>query len=184
MNDEADFKQDLFIGQEWEDRFVKCPIFNNKLQKLPGKKSDFVLLTNNLTLQLKTEVGYVLDKTNPFIGKPYSEDKGKLIRYSENFFIERWSREGVIGGPWQSISHNTDYYAHLFPWDKILFTWKTVSLVECLDSMIERKILKDEKLIKIYNKGYITYGWPINRLMLGENVKTIKTTLDIPSSPC
>ena len=152
---EANFSDDLVTGHSWEIKFANNTIFKNRgITRLGGKGSDFKF-PNSLTLELKTEKGWIhFDK---FVSKQNN------IRCSKNIFVEQYSNlsKKTLGGPFQAIKNNTDYYCSWFPWENELFLWRTYRFVEQLNVLISNNTINPSMVRNILNKGYVTQGWAV-----------------------
>ncbi len=132
------FKHSLAIGQQGEAQLL---LYMPELTKLDGRKADFINEQTGATYELKTD-SYDYNKT-------------------ANFFIETASDAelGKPGGPWQALEHGSTYWLYMFSRNKVLFTFKTLPLVQWLDTHP-----KKYPLISIPNKGWTTLGFKLPRV--------------------
>lgn len=113
------------------------------LERLDGRKSDFLVLATGEQLELKSDQ-YDMDKT-------------------ENFFIEVWSdRERLkVGGPRQALSHGSSIWVYMFPKNRTMFVFDTGALVSWLAENVAVY-----PLINIPNRTWITAGIKVPREVL------------------
>jgi len=88
-------------------------------------------------------------------------NKSISFTLTENFFMERYSYDDKPGGPFQAASKNIDYYIYYYPSHNELFIFNTKQLVRRLD-----RIMKNEKLVNVKNKGYTTRGYKVKRSLI------------------
>jgi hypothetical protein len=134
------FKNSLKVGQAGEEMLLKLwP----DLQRLDGRKHDFIVKSTGQTLELKTDT--------------YS------MAQTPNFFIELWSNldKGKKGGPWQALANGTDLWCYMFAKDKTAFLFNTAELVAALDVLIEKY-----PGVSIPNQSWTTVGCKVPRSVL------------------
>lgn len=133
------FRESLAVGSAGEALFCK---YRPEWERLDGRKHDFVNKLTGDTLELKTDT-YDMKQTR-------------------NFFIERYGHLEKLkpGGPWQAQVNGSTFWSYLFVQNMTLFTWQTSQLVALLDSM------KLPRPSYIYNPGYVTLGYKIERGLL------------------
>lgn len=129
------FSKSLKVGKRGEDTFYQ--MFKDSLIRLDGLESDFIT-KNNKTIELKT------DFYNP--------------KETPNFFLERWSRNSVDGGPWQALKKGSFYYIYFFIATKEIYIFETKELVDELNVLC-----KDSYLIPVRNVGFVTLGYKVAR---------------------
>lgn len=138
---EKEFKKDLKRGHAGEHSFFQ--IFQASITHLDGRNADFEINKTGETIELKTD---------------YYD-----FSLTENFFMERYSYDDKPGGPWQSASKKIDYYIYYYQSHNMLYIFNTEQLVNRLD-----RIMKNEKLVSVKNKGYTTRGYKVNRKLIEE----------------
>lgn len=143
MNEKVfDFNEQERRGKEGELDIIKA--WPNLFKWSDVNEYDLIYTANNKTVEVKTEVGYTLKKT-------------------QNFFMEKYSNNITYkyGGPWRARKDNVDIFISYFIQDKTLFWFDDVkSLVnKCEEGIREYNL--SPRYIK--NKGYYTVGFPIKR---------------------
>ena len=139
-----EFNNSLKEGQYGEELFAKK--YEEKLERLDGLKNDFRVIKSGKTIELKGDY-YDMNRT-------------------PNFFIERFSYRNEIGGPWQALANNNDFFVYWFIKNKVEYIFKTKELVERLD-----KIVDNYELTSIQNIHHVTRGYKIPRTEL-EDIAT------------
>lgn len=135
----ANFKRDLAKGQKAEHNFYMK--YQQHLTRTDGRKGDFEINKNGEVLELKTD--FYDPKATP------------------NMFIELYSYDDVVGGPFQAKQHGVVYFAYWFPTDDLLYLFNVNQLC--------KRIKKLEPTLKkqyIKNSGYITTGYLVERSLL------------------
>lgn len=135
----AEFKKDLKRGHTGEHSFFQ--LFQASVTHLDGRNADFEINKTGETIEIKTD---------------YYDHS-----LTENFFMERYSYDDKPGGPWQSSSKKIDYYIYYYPSHSELYIFNTEQLVRRLD-----RIMKNEKLVNVKNKGYTTRGYKVKRSLI------------------
>lgn len=148
----ADFSTDLGRGLDGELRFLKR--YSHVLTKTDGRKGDFRIISNGDLVELKTEF--------------YSAVR-RIQGYTDNFFIERYSREGVDGGPWQALSGGSKWYFHLYVNCNSLFGTNDIpQLISKVEHLVKQY---DLSLVPIKNLSYVTEGYLIKRKWIADIMK-------------
>ena len=130
------FKTSLKRGQKGEAEFFE--LFADKVTRTEGYIEDFIINRTGKTLDLKTDF-YDMGKT-------------------DNFFMEAFSYGEELGGAWQALKKNVDYYIYFFPSHMEFFVFKTSALVKKLNI-----ICKDQYLINVFNTSHVTRGYKVPR---------------------
>lgn len=135
------FKDDLKFGQDSESRLRAAYPF---LQFSGVRGYDFVIAGTNIKVEKKS------DSYDP---RKYS-----------NFIMERYSREELPGGPWQSDTHGVKYFMYFFVQTNDLYVFDLQKLLTRLEKIIKKEKLK---LFDRWNPNYITryYKVPIEQLI-------------------
>lgn len=134
------FKQSKLIGQKGESIFLT---FNPDIIQLSGLKADFISKTTNTKYELKSD-SYDMNKT-------------------KNFFIERWSKPGKPGGPYQAKQSGSHVYVYFFVKNYTAFFFNIDRLLAKLETL---NLDVDFKLCSVQNEGYTTQGYKIPRELL------------------
>jgi plasmid replication initiation protein len=134
------FNSSLKVGQNGEEIFLAL---NPNITRLSGLKADFVSSKTNTKYELKTDT-YDMTKT-------------------KNFFIERWSKPGKVGGPWQAKQSGSHVYVYFFIQNYIAFFFNIDKLLAKLETL---NLDVDFKLCSVQNEGYTTQGYKIPRELL------------------
>lgn len=128
------FKQDLVYGQAAEQAFNKrFPT----LVPTDGRRGDFLTQSGKL-VELKS------DRHDPNIFR--------------NVIMERYSRAGVNGGPWQAQEHGSDLFVYDFPKYNKTMVFEVVKLVPELETLIRTNELT---LFSIDNGTHTTHFYKI-----------------------
>lgn len=153
------FKEDLEIGKKYEQEYLDLK--KGAIKFSDTLAYDFVSATTGAGIELKSDT-YDMNET-------------------PNFFIERYSREGIDGGPWQSLSKGAKIFIYWFPKNKISYVFYLDKLVKFLDEIIKKYHLK---LVDIKNNNYTTQGYLIKREYLNkvlakkENFNIVKKEIE------
>ena len=131
------FHRSLSKGKAAEKKFLE--LFGDRLKATDGRTVDFIINKSGLTIELKTDF--------------YDPAK------TPNLFMERWSRDGVDGGPFQALSKGASYFVYWFPVTNEFFVFETAPLVAHLEQL---KLT----LVPVQNIGFTTYGYKVNRAQL------------------
>jgi hypothetical protein len=134
-----DFQASLKKGQKAESEFYE--LFKDKVDRLDGYISDFKIIKNGKTIELKTDF----------------HDPSKTL----NFFMEKYSYDDKAGGPYQALEKKSDYFVFFFPSTMEFFCYKVKALVKWLD-----KYYDNPYLLNVYNKGHVTKGFLVKRAEL------------------
>lgn len=151
--DVANFEKDLEFGKRGEEEFYKQFKDVLGLKKEDGYNRDFSD-RNGDGVELKTD-RYDMNKTS-------------------NFFIERFSYDKKVGGPWQAFKKGNKYFCYWFYPNDIVFLFELKQLINKLN-MIEKRF----DLVNIKNQNHITQGYKIPRKELKDiyteyNLKDLK----------
>lgn len=133
-----DFKKDLKRGQDAEHIFAMK--YQHCITRLDGRGADFEIDKTGETIELKTDF--------------YGEHK------TANFFMERYSYDDKVGGPWQALSKSVTYFVYQFDGGSS-YIFNTAQLVRKLD-----KLTKDMELVCVRNKNHVTKGFKVERSLL------------------
>jgi len=140
------FQESLKKGQDAEALWMelmtqKYPMY--QIERLDGRRHDFVMHSplGSFTIELKSD-SYDMAKT-------------------PNLFMERWSvwETKKPGGIWQAQSKDIDLYCYWYPKNKIMLTGDVNRLILNVEAMK----IPDKKLIPIFNRGFITKGYKLER---------------------
>lgn len=82
---------------------------------------------------------------------------------TKNFFIERWSKPGKVGGPWQAKQSGSHVYVYFFIQNYTAFFFNIDKLLAKLETL---NLDVDFKLCSVQNEGYTTQGYKIPRELL------------------
>lgn len=136
----SSFKEDLKFGQDSEARLQAVYPF---LQHSGIRGYDFIIAGTNIKVEKKS------DSYDP--------------RKYNNFIMERFSREEKPGGPWQSDTHDVDYFMYFFVQTNDLYVFDLQKLLARLEKIIKKEKLK---LFDRWNTNYVTryYKVPIEQL--------------------
>lgn len=132
------FNEGLKTGKEAEREFFN--LFNKKLKLSWGdghKTSDFYVNEKD-GLELKTD--YWSMSTTP------------------NFFMEQYSYDKILGGPWQALQKGDKYFAYWFYKDNTVFFFNLQKLVDRLENIKNEYSMKNIK-----NEKHLTRGYAIPR---------------------
>lgn len=134
------FYEDLKFGQDSERLLVMKYKF---LEQTDGRKGDLRIKGTNIIVEKKAD--------------SYDPDK-----YS-NFIMERWSKEGAPGGPFQSLKNGCRYFLYQFVQKNRIYVFDTVQLVARIKKLVKKNNLP---LYDKHNVGYVTqyYKIPISML--------------------
>lgn len=161
-----DFDESLVEGQRREAEFFNKHAKSIK-SRTDGRQGDAIVNDGlDSKLELKSESYTITDtpKTRTCKGG------------TPNFFIERYSRGKIDGGPWQALSHGCKYYVHDFA-DDVCFVFDDISaLIARLEEIIPLFNLKPEE---INNPKYYTYGYKINRELLRDLFREVHGNEDL-----
>ena len=128
------FKNDLIYGQNAENAFLeRFP----HLTKTDGRTGDFITPSGKI-LELKS------DRHDP--------------RIFRNLIMERYSRMGVDGGPWQAKSHNCELFVYDFPKYGQIYVFDVNKLVEELETIVK---VNELPLFTIDNGTHVTHYYKI-----------------------
>lgn len=122
------FYSDLRFGQDAERLLTMKYTF---LEQTDGRKGDLRIKGTNIIIEKKAD-SYDPDKYN-------------------NFIMERWSKEGVAGGPFQSLKNKCRYFLYQFVQKNRIYVFDTVQLVARI-----KKLVKKHEL-PLYDKSNIKY---------------------------
>ena len=145
------FKESLKKGQDAETLWLelmteKYPMY--QIERMDGRRHDFVMHSplGSFTVELKSD-SYDMQKT-------------------PNIFMERWSvwETKKPGGIWQAQSKDIDLYCYWYPTNKMMLTGAVNKLILNIEAMA----IPDKKLIPVFNRGFTTKGYKIERKRLYE----------------
>ena len=131
-----DFYEDLKRGQNAEHNFFQK--YQHCLVRLDGKFGDFEILKSGEKIELKTDY-FDTKKTN-------------------NLFIEKYSYDEVLGGPWRAKDDGSVYYIYHFNSSNETFIFNTAQLLKRI-----MKLEKTLRMISVQNKRYVTKGYLVDR---------------------
>ena len=140
------FQESLKKGQDAEALWMelmkqKYPMY--QIERLDGRRHDFVMHSplGSFTIELKSD-SYDMAKT-------------------PNLFMERWSvwETKKPGGVWQAQTKDIDLYCYWYPKNKIMLTGDVNRLI----LNIEEMKLPAKCLIPIFNRGFTTKGYKLER---------------------
>lgn len=152
---------------EWEDDVADTVVPNGKVwsfdeQLKKGRKGERLLLKH---------WPHPVRKHAELKGPDFVDSTGRIIELKSdsyelaktpNFFIERWSREGVAGGPWQALEKGVTCFVYLFPDAKTWFIFEDLRLlVRTLDKLTEGCYLHN-----VRNVAWTTQGYKVERALL------------------
>src|SRR5574343_90895 len=124
----------------------KYPMY--QIERLDRRMHDFVMHSplGSFTIELKSD-SYDMEKT-------------------PNLFMERWSvwETKKPGGVWQAQTKDIDLYCYWYPKNKIMLTGDVNRLILNIEAMK----IPDKKLIPIFNRGFTTKGYKLERKSLYE----------------
>lgn len=134
----ANFYADLKRGQDAEKKFMEK--YGEFLEQTDGRRGDFIIKGTSIIIETKTDF--------------YSHDRWP------NFVMERWSRSGKPGGPYQALEHGCKYFAYWFINDDRLYFFDTYRLCRRIDMLVKKRGFKLEQR---ENTGYTTEFYRIPR---------------------
>jgi hypothetical protein len=149
----SSFYSDLKKGQDGEKKFFEK--YGEFLEATDGRQGDFKIKGTELKIELKCD--------------SYSHDKWT------NFVLERWSRPGKPGGPFQSLEHGCKYFAYYFINDDKLYLFETLRLVKRIEALVRKKGFKLESRANI---GYTTEYYRMPRAEFEDLMLHWHTTIE------